>query len=99
EQPQFYNTLSANCTANVWLHARVIGERLPYSWKILLSGFVPEYLYERGALDRGLPFARLHELSRVNELAHELPPDAAFSRNLRAALAARRAAAGDHAPS
>jgi hypothetical protein len=93
EQPQFYNTLTANCTANAWLHARVIGERLPYSWKILLSGFVPEYLYERGALDRGLPFARLHELSRISELAYQLAPDADFSRNLRAALAARRAAA------
>ena len=94
ERPQFYNTLTANCTANLWLHARVIGERLPYSWKILLSGFVPEYLYERGALDRGLPFARLRELSRINDLTHNLAPDANFSRNLRVALAARRAAAG-----
>jgi hypothetical protein len=93
EQPAFYNTLTANCTANVWLHARVIGERLPWSWKILLSGFVPEYLYERGALDDSLPFARLRDLSRINDIAHELPPDADFSRRLRAALAARRAAA------
>jgi hypothetical protein len=97
ERPRFYNTLSANCTANIWLHARVIGERLPYSWKILLSGFVPEYLYQHGVLDRSLPFARLRELSHINELARALAPDAHFSRNLRAALAARRAAAGDAA--
>jgi hypothetical protein len=99
ERPQFYNTLTANCTANVWLHARVIGERLPYSWKILLSGFVPEYLYERGALDRSVPFARLRELSHINELTRGLAPDADFSRNLRTALAARRAAAGGDAVS
>jgi len=98
ERPAFYNTLTANCTANVWLHARVIGERLPYSWKILLSGFVPEYLYERGALDDSLPFARLHDLSRVNDIARGLPADADFSRRLRVGLAARRAAAAGGAP-
>jgi len=93
EKPEFYNTLTANCTANVWLHARVLGRRLPYSWKILLSGYVPEYLYQHGGLDTGLPFARLRELSRINDLARALGPDADFSRDLRAALAARRAAA------
>jgi hypothetical protein len=93
EQPEFYNTLTANCTANLWLHARVLGERLPYSWKLLLSGFVPEYLYERGALDDSVPFARLRDLSRINDIARGLPPDAEFSRRLRAGLAARRGAA------
>ncbi|HEX4389441.1 MAG TPA: DUF4105 domain-containing protein [Steroidobacteraceae bacterium] len=93
EQPAFYNTLCANCTANIWLHARVVGERLPYSWKILLSGFVPEYLYEHGGLGGRLPFARLKAVSRINDIARTLGPEADFSRDLRAALAARRAAA------
>ena len=98
ERPEFYNTLTANCTANFWLHARVLPERLPYSWKILLSGFVPEYLYERGALDDSLPFAHLRDLSHINEIARGLPPDAQFSRRLREGLAARRAAAEGGAP-
>ena len=56
ERPEFYNALATNCTSNIWLHARVNPGRAPYSWKILLSGHVPEYLYQLGRLDTRLPF-------------------------------------------
>ena len=43
--------LTTNCTTNIWLHSRVNPDHLPFSWKILASGYVPEYLYEAGRLD------------------------------------------------
>ncbi len=61
EHAAFYNTLTANCTSNIWLHARVNPGRIPYSWKILFSGYFPEYLYESGRLDTSIPFAELQK--------------------------------------
>ena len=46
EKPAFYNTLLDNCTTAIWFNTRVNPGHLPFSWKILLSGYVPEYLYE-----------------------------------------------------
>ena len=52
------------------------------SWKILLSGYVPDYLYELGRLDTSHPFVELERLSRVNKHAHAAGADAAFSQVL-----------------
>jgi hypothetical protein len=56
EKPAFYNTLLDNCTTAIWFNTRVNPGHLPFSWKILLSGYVPEYLYESKALVTRLPF-------------------------------------------
>ena len=47
DRPKFYNTLTANCTNVIWMHSRLNPDHLPFSWKILLSGFTPAYLYEQ----------------------------------------------------
>ena len=56
------------------------------SWKVLLSGYVPDYLYELGRIDTGKPFADLEKLSRVNERAHAADKAASFSQRLRQGL-------------
>jgi hypothetical protein len=86
EHPQWYNTLTANCTGNIWLHARVNPGRVPYSWKILASGYVPEYLYEQGRLDTRLPFAELKRRGHVNALARAADKAPDFSTRIRAPL-------------
>lgn len=88
EHPQFYNTLTTNCTTGVALHSRVNPESPPWSWKILLSGYVPEYLYELGRVDTTRPFPELERLSRVNDRAHAAGKDPAFSRRIREGLPA-----------
>jgi hypothetical protein len=82
-QPEFYNTLTANCTGNIWLHSRVNPEHLPLSWKILLSGHVPEYLHRAGRLDPSVPFAELVRASHVNARAEAADQAADFSRRIR----------------
>ena len=37
EQPQFYNTLTTNCTTTILMHSHVNPDHLPFSWKVLLS--------------------------------------------------------------
>jgi hypothetical protein len=86
ERPQFYNTLITNCTTSIWLHTRMNRESPPLSWKILLSGYLPDYLYELGRLDSSMPFADLETRSLVNARAHAADKDPAFSRRIREGL-------------
>jgi hypothetical protein len=84
DHPEFYNTLSTNCTTAVWLNAQVTHDPLPFSWKLLLSGHVPEYLYERGLLDTSLPFAELQKRSWINAKARSADGADDFSARIRA---------------
>jgi hypothetical protein len=86
EQPEFYNTLITNCTSNIWLHSRVNPEHLPYSWKLLVSGHVPELLYDHGRLDTSLPFAELQRRSLINSRAMAADKAEDFSRRIREGL-------------
>jgi hypothetical protein len=84
--PRFYNTLITNCTTTILMHTRINPESPPMSWKVLLSGYVPDYLYELGRIDTAKPFAELEKLSRVNERAHAADKDASFSQRIREGL-------------
>ena len=86
EHPSYYNTLTTNCTTSVLFHTRMNPESPPMSWKILVSGYVPDYLYGLGRLDTTRPFAELERISRVNERAHAAGDDIAFSRRIREGL-------------
>ena len=86
ERPSYYNTLTTNCTTSILMHTRLNPESPPMSWKILLSGYVPDYLYELGRLDNTRPFVELERISRVNERAHTADNDSAFSQRIREGL-------------
>jgi hypothetical protein len=86
EGPSYYNTLATNCTTSVLFHTRMNPESPPLSWKVLLSGYVPDYLYELGRLDQTRPFAELERLSLVNARAHAADRDSAFSQRIREGL-------------
>jgi hypothetical protein len=86
QHPQWYNTLTTNCTTVIWMNTRINPGHLPFSWKILASGYVPEYLYEMGVLDTTMPFAELQRRSRVNARAQVADSDLDFSRQIRAGL-------------
>jgi Domain of unknown function (DUF4105) len=81
--PEFYNTLTTNCTTNIWVHSKVDPEHPPFSWKILASGYVPQYLYETGKLDTRLPFAELQRSAYVNLQAKRADGAPDFSQRIR----------------
>ena len=68
-RPEFYNTLTDNCTTDIWYNTLVNEGHLPFSWKILASGYVPDYLYESGRLDSSVPFSELKRRAHVNARA------------------------------
>ena len=51
-KPAWYNTLTSNCTNIIFYMARIIsGDRLPWDYRIWVSGWLPNYLYDVGMLD------------------------------------------------
>jgi uncharacterized membrane protein YedE/YeeE len=83
EHPRFYNTVTTNCTTMILAHATVNPGHIPYSWKILFSGYAPEYAYERGRLERSLPFEELKRRGHINWVAQEADKAPDFSQRIR----------------
>jgi hypothetical protein len=82
---QFYNTLTTNCTTSIWLNSRVNAQHVPLSWKILASGYLPQYLYEQGRLQSdGLTFAELQQRAHINARARAAGSGDDFSQRIRA---------------
>ena len=51
-KPAWYNTLMSNCTNIIFYMARIVsGDRLPWDYRIWVSGWLPNYLYDVGMLD------------------------------------------------
>ena len=83
ESPEFYNTLTDNCTTGIWMNTRINPGHPPLSWKILASGYVPEYLSEAGRLVPDVPFVELQRLGHVNARAQAADQAVDFSRRIR----------------
>lgn len=83
DTPRFYHTVTANCTTLVYQMVRAIVPGLPLDHRILLSGYLPEYLYDQGGLDTGVPLATLRERASVGPLAAPGDDAVAFSRRIR----------------
>jgi hypothetical protein len=94
DAPRFYDTLATNCTTTIVIHTRVNPDHMPLSWKVLLSGYVAEYAYERGRLDRSLPWVELQRRSRINDAARAADQAPDFSRRIRAGLPGVAGSAG-----
>ena len=63
--PVFYNTLTDNCTTEVWMLTETLGRDRPNDWRILASGYLPDFLHELGILDTSRPLAELREKGRI----------------------------------
>lgn len=85
-EPAFYNSGTTNCTTQIGVHVRQSGALLPPSWKLLLSGYAPEYAYERGALDSRLPFDELRRRSLIVDAAKAAGQSPDFSTRIRDGL-------------
>jgi hypothetical protein len=91
-EPQFYNTLTANCTTIVYHMMKRIIYGLPLDYRLLLSGYLPSYVYEVGGLIDSVPLEELKERGRITERARAADRDPEFS------TAIRRGVPGIEAP-
>lgn len=84
ETPEFYNTLTTNCTTNIWLHSKVNSNHLPLNWKILASGYLPELLYDYNRIENyGLSFLELKKRAKINSHALMADKNMNFSLQIR----------------
>ena len=83
-QPEFYNTLTNNCTTNLKSHVnRIAGGRVKYDWRVLLPAHSAQYAYDLGLLDNSIPFEDLQSLALVNDLADRYYEAPDFSHRIR----------------
>ena len=87
-QPAWYNTIISNCTTMIFKMAKLTGSKIPLDWRVLASGYFPDYAYAQGLLDTALPMDALRERSKISPAARRSDalsqPD--YSRALRAGL-------------
>ncbi|MBB3657848.1 hypothetical protein FHX15_003090 [Rhizobium sp. BK650] len=83
ETPQFYNSLTSNCTTTVLRMMRVVGSAAPLDWRLIINGYLPDYAYDQGALNTSVPLEVLKTASHIAERARRdgLSPD--FSKEIR----------------
>jgi len=93
-EPMWYNALVANCTTIIRERVIHAGGRVPFSWRILASGYLPELLYRRGTIDTSLPFAELKAISRINDRALAAGTGEDFSARIRDGLPMPRPSSG-----
>ena len=69
QKPAFYHTLFANCTTIVFDMVRSIVPGLPLDWRLLASGYLPQYVDSVGALAREHDFAAIQAAARITDRA------------------------------
>lgn len=83
EKPAFYNTITSNCTTIVYGMAKQLDPVLPWDVRLLLTGYLPEYLHKIGAVDPQRSVEELTRRGRITERARNSHPSDDFSRVIR----------------
>lgn len=83
DTPRFYHTVTANCTTLVYSLVQAIVPGLPLDYRLLLSAYLPEYLYANGGLDRSQPLATLRQQADITQRAAQAGDTPAFSQAIR----------------
>ena len=84
ERPEFYNTLTNNCTSNVVAHVNsIVPRRVPHGIKTILPGYTDEVAHSLGLIDNSISLDEARRRYRVNERARRFVRDAHFSRRIR----------------
>lgn len=82
-RPRFYDTLTANCTTIVYEMAQRIVGGLPLDWRLLASGYLPEYLAKIDGFTAKQELATLRAAGRITERAIAADRDPRFSERIR----------------
>jgi hypothetical protein len=81
--PRFYNTIAVNCTTLVYhMMKRIVG-RLPLDYRLIFSGYLPEYVYRVGGLDQHYSLSDLRALGRITDRAKKADHSDSFSADIR----------------
>ncbi|RKH65770.1 Lnb N-terminal periplasmic domain-containing protein, partial [Corallococcus aberystwythensis] len=86
-QPEFYDTLTSNCTTNLVRHfEKVATKDVPYDHRTLLPAFADELAYALGIIDTDVPLAQVRQRYHINARALAAQGRDDFSARIRAPL-------------
>ena len=91
QRARWYNALTHNCTTTIRLNANAVGVGIPLDWRFLANGYLPEFLYEQGAIDTSTPLAELTAKSLIDARARAADQDPDFSARIREGIPPRPA--------
>lgn len=84
QAPEFYNTVTNNCTSNIIDHVNLLAtRRIGWSYRTLLPAFADDLAYDLGLIDTALPRDSFRDAHRINTLAAKAEGDPAFSTIIR----------------
>jgi hypothetical protein len=84
ERPEFYDTLTNNCTSNIVKHInRIKPDRILTDYRALLPGYSDQLAYDEGLIERHGTFAETKEQAYVNPLAQQYAGREDFSELIR----------------
>lgn len=69
EKPHWFNSVFTNCSRTAILFARHVGISIPMDYRVIVNGYFPELLYERGSLNTDVSLQELYSLGAINERA------------------------------
>lgn len=83
--PEFYHTITNNCTLNLVHHVNhLVPGRIPSSWKTALPGYSDEVIHRLGLIDSSGTLAEVRARFRINERARAALDAPDFSARIRA---------------
>lgn len=82
-KPRFYNTATTNCTTVPFHLAQKLDPDLPVDWRVLVSGYLPDYLYDIGALSHQVPLSELRQRGQIETRAKAAGDSPDFSALIR----------------
>jgi hypothetical protein len=88
--PKFYNTLTTNCTTTIFDMMQAVTSSIRFDWRIMLTGHLPGYLYEHGAVDTRIPLEELRQRADVTSRVDAGLSETEFSSRLREGVPAPR---------
>lgn len=84
DSPEFYHTVTNNCTTNILNHVNEIAtQKIKYNYQVLLPGLADKMAYDRGLLVKHGTFEETKAYARVNERAYAFRDDPDFSIEIR----------------
>ncbi len=85
-EPRFYNTVTANCTTIVYQMMARIVQGLPLDYRLLFSGYLPDYIAGIGGFTPGVPLDELKRRGAISRRGQEAGDTAGFSTEIRAGV-------------
>jgi len=83
-RPEFYNTLTNNCTSNVVDHVNhIVPRAVPHGITTILPGYADEVAYSLGLIDNSISLDEARRSFRVNDRARRFVTSPDFSRRIR----------------